>query len=214
MKKRTKILLIILGVIAAIVAGNIVYGALLPKIESKPGKFIYNGAEYDAINSFRVKRTGFAVGKLDTTGERVYKAKGDEGGYFLYIQNKPFTMNRTPLARTDAPEKYVSGITTIMIQSPEYYGVDEEKASTTDTLVLSEFADALFETEGLIRAGSNDKSYRFEALSKDFVDISMGMTVIKHAGRYYVLNLSDMTATLYAPLGENASAWLNDMLNG
>ena len=214
MKKRTKIFLIILGAIIALIAGNIVYGALLPDIESRDGKVIYNGAEYDWDNSFTVKRTGFAIGKLGTTGERVYKAKGDEDGFFLFVQNKPFTMNRAPLARTDAAEKYVSGITTIKIQSPKYYGVDEEKAATTDATVIGEFADALFETESLIRAGSNDERYSFTAISKDFEDITMGMTVIKHAGRYYVLNLSDDMTILYAPLGENASAWLKDMLNG
>ena len=214
MKKRTKVFLIILGVIAALIAGNIVYGALLPDIESRDGKVIYNGAEYDWDNSFTVKRAGFAAGKLGTTGERVYKAKGDDENYFLFVQNKPFTMNRAPLARTDAAEKYVSGITTIKIQSPAFYGVEEEKAATTDANVIGEFADALFNSEGLITAGANDERYSFTAISKDFEDITMGMTVIKHGGGYYVLSLSDMTTILYAPLGENASAWLNEMLNG
>ena len=214
MKKRTKVFLIVLGVVAALIAALNIRNALLPEYdEVSGGKVIVNGAEYHFDGRFSLDGHGAVIGKLKDSGEKVCRV--DDGGYFLYVRSKPFTMLYNPLVREDAVEAYLSGVSRLVM------GLGSEKtAETEDEQVIDDFVRAIISEDGHIKLERDDVIKHVKTTSDAFPTVHMGFDVIVRGGKYYAeteLLYEEGSAYAYrmfAPLGESASRWLDENING
>ena len=213
MKKGLKTVIILLCAVFALIAAFIIRDALLPKYESSGGKIIVNGSEYNFDDRFSLDGHGAVIGMLERSGEKVCRA--DDGGYFLYVRSKPFTLPYNPLVREDAVEAYFSGVSRLVLVLS---WSSDERAVSEDKQVINDFMQAILSEEGHVRIEADDVRYSVGAASDAFPTVGMSFEVIVREGKYYAETEplheegSDYVYSMFAPLGESASAWLESCM--